>query len=166
METNPPRVSAPRQVVVFGLAEELYAVDVQRVQEIIRWRAPRTVAGAVPGVCGVINLRGKIIPVCDLSLTIGAPPIGHDDQAKIVVLENAFGVCGFVVDRVEEVASFESASVDEMPPLASDADFVVGIAKVGDRLIVVLDPDRLFDASVADDAAARGSAVDELAVAA
>lgn len=166
METSTPRAGIARQVVVFGLADELYSVDVQRVQEIIRWREPRTVAGAVPGVRGVINLRGKIIPVCDLSLTIGAPPIDHDDRSKIVVLENAFGVCGFVVDRVEEVSTFTAEQIDEMPPLASDADFVIGVAKVNDRLIVVLDPDRLFDASVAEDLAVAGPAVDELAAAA
>ena len=139
-----------RQVVVFGLADELYAVDVQRVQEIIRWREPRTVAGAVPGVRGVINLRGKIIPVCDLAVTIGAPEIQHCDDAKIVVLENGFGVCGFVVDRVEEVSTLAGDQIDAMPPLASDADYVVGVAKVGERLIVVLEPDRLFDSQVAE----------------
>jgi purine-binding chemotaxis protein CheW len=147
------RASGSWQVVVFGLGEERYATDVTRVQEIIRWTEPRSVSSSLPAVRGVINLRGKIIPVCDLNACLGAASTATDEDCKIVVVETAVGVCGLVVDAVHEVRTLQASELDDVPEYASQAGFVDGIAKVGDGLIVLLEPDRLF-----------GEALDEQAV--
>ena len=103
MEQTRDRASGSRQVVVFGLGEERYATDVTRVQEIIRWTEPRSVSSSLPAVRGVINLRGKIIPVCDLDACLGAVSSAPDEDSKIVVVETSAGVCGLIVDEVHEV---------------------------------------------------------------
>jgi purine-binding chemotaxis protein CheW len=144
MEKTRDHASGSRQVVVFGLGEERYATDVTRVQEIIRWTEPRSVSSSLPAVRGVINLRGKIIPVCDLDACLGATSSADDADSKIVVVETAAGICGLIVDEVHEVRTLDSAELDHVPDHASQAGFVDGIAKAGDQLIVLLEPDRLF----------------------
>ncbi len=132
------------QVVVFGLGEERYATDVTRVQEIIRWTEPRSVSSSLPAVRGVINLRGTIIPVCDLNACLGTGSSAAAEDCKIVVVETAVGVCGLVVDAVHEVRTLQASELDDVPEYAARAAFVDGIAKVDDGLIVLLEPDRLF----------------------
>jgi purine-binding chemotaxis protein CheW len=150
MEKLRDRASGASQVVVFGLGEERYATDVTRVQEIIRWTEPRSVSSSLPAVRGVINLRGKIIPVCDLQTCLGAAASAPDEESKIVVVETAVGVCGLIVDEVHEVRTLDTSELDEVPEHASHAGFVDGIAKVGDRLIILLEPDRLFGSALDD----------------
>lgn len=131
------------QVVVFTLGGEEYALPIGQVQEIIRHTQPRSIASSIPWVQGVINLRGRIVPVCDLGVRFGAGggPVG--DDAKIVIVETANGVTGIVVTGVSEVLTLVESQVE--PLVAAGADWHRGIAKVGDRLIALLDPDRMLD---------------------
>src|SRR5262245_6544979 len=91
-----------RQLVIFSLGEEEYALPITRVQEIIRYTEPRGVASPVAWVRGVINLRGKIVPVCDLALRLGLPS-DRREGAKIVIVETETGTAGVIVDDVDEV---------------------------------------------------------------
>ena len=139
-----------QQLVVFALAEEEYALPIQQVQEIIRYAEPRAVSSADPWIRGVISLRGKIVPVFDLALRLGLHAEPAAEQ-KIVIVETAAGTAGVVVDEVEEVLTVDAAQLDEVPGAGSDA--IDGIAKIDDRLVVLLAPDRLL-AGVADAIAA------------
>jgi purine-binding chemotaxis protein CheW len=145
--------AAVRQVVVFDLAGEPYAVDIHRVREIIRYTAPRVVAGSAPSIRGVINLRGAIVPVGDLRARLGVPPALDEARAKIVLVETAAGVAGMIVDDVAAVRTLTADEVDEVPPTAGGAGFVDGVARVGDRLLVLLDPDALFAGEFGDELA-------------
>jgi purine-binding chemotaxis protein CheW len=136
--------AAARQVVVFDLAGEPYAVDIHRVREIIRYTPPRSVSGAAESIRGVINLRGAIVPVGDLKARLGVPPALDEARAKIVLVETAAGVAGMIVDDVAAVQTLTDDDVDEVPPTARCAAFVGGVARVDDRLLVLLDPDALF----------------------
>lgn len=130
-----------RQLVVFSLGDEEYALPITQVQEIIRFSEPRPVASDVAWIRGVISLRGKIIPVCDLASRLG---VGHEagrDQ-KIVVLETVTGTAGVIVDQVEEVLTVESDQLDDVPGAATD--LIEAIAKIDDRLVVLLNPDTIF----------------------
>src|SRR3954466_12316825 len=95
-----------QQLVVFSLGEEEYALPITQVQEIIRYSEPRAVASEAPWIRGVISLRGKIIPVCDLAARLG---LGQqaETRANIVIVETANGTAGVIVDEVEEVLSVE-----------------------------------------------------------
>jgi len=130
-----------RQLVIFSLGTEEYALPITRVQEIIRYTEPRSVASQTAWIRGVINLRGKIVPVCDLALRLGLPT-EREESAKIVIVETEIGTAGVIVDDVEEVLTVEDEQLEAVP--SADADYVEAIAKVDDRLAILLNPDGLF----------------------
>ncbi|MEZ5102665.1 MAG: chemotaxis protein CheW [Thermoleophilia bacterium] len=130
-----------RQLVVFSLGEEEYALPITRVQEIIRYTEPRAVASDAPWIRGVISLRGKIIPVCDLASRLGLYADARDNQ-KIVIVETEGGTAGVIVDDVEEVLTIDDEMVDEVPGASSE--FTEAIVKIESRLVVLLNPDGIF----------------------
>lgn len=133
--------STTRQLVVFSLGEEEYALPINQVQEIIRYTEPRAVASDVSWIRGVISLRGKIVPVCDLGVRLGL--VNEDRVAgKIVIVETGSVTAGIIVDDVEEVLTIEDDHLDDVPAAGSDA--IQGIAKVGDRLVVLLNTEGIF----------------------
>src|SRR3954451_1142820 len=96
--------STTRQLVVFSLGEEEYALPINQVQEIIRYTEPRTVASDVSWIRGVISLRGKIVPVYDLARRLGLDAAASDEAAgKIVIVGEGAEQAGVIVDDVEEV---------------------------------------------------------------
>jgi purine-binding chemotaxis protein CheW len=134
-------IETARQLVVFSLGEEEYALPITQVQEIIRYAEPRAVASDEAWIKGVISLRGKIIPVCDLAARLGLAG-ERVETAKIVIVETAGGTAGVIVDDVEEVLTLDGTQLDAVP--AAGTDFIDGIAKIGDRLVVLLNPDGIF----------------------
>ena len=130
-----------RQLVIFSLGSEEYALPITRVQEIIRYTEPRSVASHTAWIRGVINLRGKIVPVCDLAQRLGLPT-ERLETAKIVIVETELGTAGVIVDDVEEVLTVSIDQLEAVP--SADSDYVEAIAKVGDRLAILLNPDGLF----------------------
>jgi len=129
------------QLVVFTLGHEEYALPITQVQEIIRYTEPRAVASDAPWIRGVISLRGKIVPVCDLAARLGLAA-ERADNAKIVIVETVTGTAGIVVDEVEEVLTVDDAQLDSVP--GAGADFIEAIAKIDDRLVILLNPDGIF----------------------
>jgi purine-binding chemotaxis protein CheW len=130
-----------RQLVIFSLGNEEYALPITRVQEIIRFTEPRNVASHTAWIRGVINLRGKIVPVCDLAQRLGLPT-ERVETAKIVIVETEIGTAGVIVDDVEEVLTVSQEQLEDVP--TADTDYVEAIAKVEDRLAILLNPDGLF----------------------
>ncbi len=130
-----------RQLVIFSLGSEEYALPITRVQEIIRYTEPRSVASQTPWIRGVINLRGKIVPVCDLAERLGLA-LERPEAAKIVIVETAVGTAGVIVDDVDEVLTVSPEQLEDVP--TADTGYVDAIAKVGDRLCILLNPDGLF----------------------
>jgi purine-binding chemotaxis protein CheW len=133
--------STTRQLVVFSLGEEEYALPINQVQEIIRYTEPRAVASEVAWIRGVISLRGKIVPVCDLGARLGL--LAEEKVAgKIVIVETGSVTAGIIVDDVDEVLTIEDGQLDDVPAAGSDS--IEGIAKVGDRLVVLLNTEGIF----------------------
>jgi purine-binding chemotaxis protein CheW len=130
-----------RQLVVFSLGEEEYALPITQVQEIIRYAEPRAVASEAAWLRGVISLRGKIIAVCDLAARLGLPR-DCEGRANIVVVETEGGTAGVIVDEVQEVLTVDDAQLDAVP--AAGADFIEAVVKVDDRLVVLLDASGIF----------------------
>ena len=158
-----PEETLSRQLVVFSLGEEEYALPITQVHEIIRYTEPRSVASSDPSVRGVISLRGKILPVYDLATRLG---VEHADvtEAKIVIVETAEDMAGVVVDDVEEVITISGDQLDEAPTAGGRG--IDGIAKIGDRLVVLLDPEGIVGAASAAINVEATEAVDELRAAA
>jgi purine-binding chemotaxis protein CheW len=136
------------QLVSFEVAGEEFAVDILSVQEINRMTSITRVPQSPAQVEGVINLRGRIIPILDLRRQFRMPAGDRTEQNRIVVVEVSGRVLGFVVDRVHEVLRISSSIVEPAPEMASSisADFISGVAKLEDRLIILLDLERLFSA--------------------
>ena len=130
-----------RQLVIFSLAREEYALPITRVQEIIRYTEPRSVASSSPWIRGVINLRGRIVPVCDLAMRLGLSH-QHSDSAKIAVVETRGGTAGVVVDSVEEVLTVSTDRIEAVG--SADSGYIDGVAKLDQRLPILLNPDGLL----------------------
>jgi purine-binding chemotaxis protein CheW len=130
-----------RQIVVFALGPEEYALSIGDVQEIIRYVEPRSVASDSPWIRGVISLRGRIIPVCDLAARLGVPR-GEREPAKIVVVEAGPSTVGLIVDDVTEVLTVSENDIERLRVSANAAEH--SIVKVGDRLLVLLASDAVF----------------------
>ena len=129
-----------QQLVVFSLGSEEYGLPITTVQEIIRYTRPRTIPSAPPSVRGVINLRGKIIPVVDLKARLQLAG-GDAEESKIVIVEAGVVTAGLIVDDVDKVMTIDAADIDTNR--AAEVPFIDGIAKVGDELFVLLAPDAL-----------------------
>jgi purine-binding chemotaxis protein CheW len=135
-----------RQLVVFQLGAEFYGVEIARVHEIIRLQTVTRVPRAPSFVEGVINLRGKVIPVVDLRRRFGLPTAEHTRASRIVVVELGDQVVGVVVDGVSEVLRVSGATVEPPSPVVAgvDSEYIHGIAKLDDRLVILLDLDRVL----------------------
>jgi purine-binding chemotaxis protein CheW len=147
------------QLVVFELGEERYGLDIATVYEIIRHQPVTAVPQAPSFVEGVINLRGRIIPVVDLRRRFGMATGTLTKASRIVVCEAAGTRVGLVVDGVSEVLMVPAEAVEQTPDVASgyDAAYLRGIAKLGERLVILLDLGGLFgEADAAAIAATAG----------
>jgi purine-binding chemotaxis protein CheW len=134
------------QLVTFEAGAEEFAVNILQVQEINRMLAITRVPQSPPAVEGVINLRGRIIPVLDLRQRFRLEAQAHGTETRIIVVEVAGRVLGFTVDRVHEVLRIDRAIVDPAPAMVKnhDSDYIAGVGKLEDRLIILLDLARLF----------------------
>lgn len=143
--TNPDQL----QLVTFGVGSEEFAVDILRVQEINRMMELTRIPQSPPDVEGVINLRGRIIPVVDLRKRFGLEPSTQDEQCRIVVIEVHEKTIGFLVDCVHEVLRIDRSIVEPAPSIVSsiDSEYIAGVGKLEDRLLILLDLERLFGAS-------------------
>jgi purine-binding chemotaxis protein CheW len=129
------------QLVVFSLGAEEYGLPITAVQEIIRYTKPRTIPSAPPSVRGVINLRGKIIPVVDLKSRLQLEG-GDAEESKIVIVEAGTVTAGLIVDDVDEVLTVDESSLEQAP--TGEVRYISAVAKVGDRLLVLLDAEAMF----------------------
>jgi purine-binding chemotaxis protein CheW len=130
-----------RQLVVFTLGTEQYALPIQQVHEIIRYSPPRSVSSSVDWVRGVISLRGRIVPVYDIAARLGVAS-ELTEHTKIVIVEAESETAGVIVDDVEEVLTIEPQQLEEVP--SGDPTVIESIAKVGERLVVLLKPSTIF----------------------
>ena len=137
--------------LTFVLAEEAYGIPVLKVREIIRLTAITTVPQMPGYIRGVINLRGKIIPVMDLRLRFGFAAAANTEQNCIVVVQvkNLTGgatAMGLVVDAVEEVAQLAAADIEETPDFGAqvDTEYILGMAKVKGAVKALLDIDKVI----------------------
>jgi purine-binding chemotaxis protein CheW len=140
--------SGELQIVVCELADEHYGLDIAKVFEIIRHQPITPVPRAPTFVKGVINLRGRIIPVVDLRARFGMPEVEPTKETRIVVAESPSTRVGLIVDGVSEVLHVPADAIEQTPAVAAgaDAEYLRGIAKLGGRLVLLLELDGLFGA--------------------
>ncbi|EGJ51042.1 chemotaxis protein CheW [Desulfocurvibacter africanus] len=134
------------QLVTFSIGDEEFGVDILKVQEIIRTMEITRVPRAPAFVEGVINLRGKVIPIIDLRKRFGLQARGHDKNTRIIVIEISNMIVGFVVDSVSEVLRIPASTVEPPPPMVAglESEYISGVGKLEDRLLILLDLNRLL----------------------
>ncbi len=134
------------QLVSFTVGEELFAVDILSVQEINRMMALTKVPQSPDGIEGVINLRGRIIPVLDLRVQFGITPSELNEHSRIIVVEVQGNTIGFIVDSVQQVILIERNIIEPTPQMTTsiDSSYVDGVAKLGDDLLILLNLDNLL----------------------
>ena len=134
------------QLVTFSIGEEEFGVDILKVQEIIRTMEITKVPKAPGFVEGVINLRGKVIPIIDLRRRFGLSSKEHDKHTRIIVIEINNMIVGFVVDSVSEVLRIPASTVEPPPAgvAGMESEYISGVGKLQDRLLILLDLDRLL----------------------
>lgn len=134
------------QVVSFRLGDEEYGVDIMTVQEIILFGCITQVPEVPEHVLGVINLRGNVIPILSLRCRFGMAGREHDDATRIVVMNLNGRTVGVVVDGVSEVLRLAEDEVSAAPGSLSGAgkDYITGLARRGERLLILLDMARLL----------------------
>ncbi len=137
------------QLVTFKLGEEEFGVDILKVQEIIRMLPITKVPNVPDFVEGVINLRGKVIPVIDMRRRFGMAASTHDSETRIKVVSVQGQVVGFVVDAVSEVLRISEATVEDPPAVVAGigSEYMSGVGKLQDRLLILLDLDKLLSES-------------------
>ena len=145
METNTLQQDE-QQLVVFDLSTEAYGVDIGAAREIIRLQYITKVPRTPEFVEGVINLRGKVIPVVDLRKRFGLPAEEESKENRIVVVDIGAQDIGVIVDAVTEVLRIATESVE--PPasviITADSEYLLGIAKLDSRLIILLDLEQVL----------------------
>ena len=141
-----------QQLVVFSIGSEEYALPIGAVHEIIRFTEPRSVASDVPWIRGVIGLRGKIIPIYDLASRMGIAGRREPSSARSSSSRPAPARPACVVGDVEEVLTVTSDQLEAVP--TADTQTIESIAKIGDRLVILLNPEGLFARQGADELAA------------
>lgn len=133
------------QLVGFRVGAEEFGLDILRVQEIIRLQELTRVPNSHESMDGVMNLRGKIIPVVALRKRFGLEQVPPDKQNRIVVVEIRGSVLGLIVDSVSEVLRIPAGTVEPPPHLGKvKQEYVSGVGKIDDRLLILLDVDRLM----------------------
>lgn len=129
------------QLVGFKIGQEEFGINILAVQEIIKIIDITKVPNASEYIEGVINLRGRIIPIVHLRKRLRMPVIEMDKNSRIIVVEISGKTVGFIVDEVQEVLRISSDITEKPPELASgvDSDYIVAVAKLDDRLLILLD---------------------------
>ena len=158
MKPNPPQhatsqsaaAAQPGKYLTFTLSDESYGIPVLKVREIIRLCPVTAVANMPEHVKGVINLRGKVIPLVDLRAKFRLP-IGADNERNCIVVTQIAApsggtrLYGIVVDGVEEVANFTAEDIEPTPDFGGglDAHFIIGMAKSGNAVKTLIDLDKI-----------------------
>lgn len=135
------------QLVSFNLAQEEYGVDVLKVREIIRMPTITRVPNTPHYVEGVINLRGKVIPIINMRKRFSLADAEYDKQTRIMVMDVGGELMGFIVDAVSEVIRISSSEIQPSPAVVSssvDQECIAGVINQAERLLVLLELEKMF----------------------
>ncbi len=136
-----------QQLVVFDLAGESYGINIAAVESIIKMQPITQLPQSVPYICGVINLRGAVLPVIDLRIRFDLEPCEPTRHTRIIVVSINNLKMGIVVDAVSEVLQIQDENIDALPPTVASANsgFLKNIVRIEERLITLLELNRVLN---------------------
>ena len=148
-------IEKKKQYMTFRSCDEVYGVSLENVSEIIGFQQYTEIPETEDYIKGLINLRGKIIPVIDVRIRFGKEPLSYNDRTSVIVIQVKGTVLGLIVDGIEGVVEFGDSEVAPPPSVSSLAKqaqkFVFGIGKSDGEVKLLLDPDKLVNDNDAED---------------
>ncbi len=143
---NDLTTSGAREYLTFRLDQEEYGIDILKVQEIRGYEPPTRVANAPSFIKGVVNLRGTIVPIVDMRLKFNCAKSEYNSFTVVIVLNLRNRIVGIVVDSVSDVMELPPESLKAAPDIESviDSSAVLGLGSVGDRMLILLDIEKLM----------------------
>lgn len=141
METNEKKNAQAGQYLTFVLKDQRYGIQIETVREINRLTSISPVPQVPDYVSGVMNLRGKVVPIVDLNMRFGFEPCVPSKETCVIVVESPTGQVGTIVDRVSGVSNFTAEEIEPAPQMGMDehASFVTGIGKCESGVIILVD---------------------------
>ncbi|WP_427999932.1 chemotaxis protein CheW [Acidovorax sp.] len=145
---NAPPAGRAREYLSFRLGAEEYGIDILRVQEIRSYEQPTRLAHSPDFIKGVIDLRGRIVPILDLRMKLHCPEASYTDFTVVIILDLGSLLVGAVVDAVADVVTLAPEFIKPVPQFEPqgnlDPAFVTGIASVGERMLILMDIEALL----------------------
>ncbi len=141
------QVSAgPREYLTFRLDQEEYGIDILKVQEIRGYEKPTRIANAPGFIKGVVNLRGTIVPIIDMRLKFNCAQAEYNSFTVVIILNLRNRIVGIVVDSVSDVMELAPENVRPAPEIDAsiDSSAVTGLGSVGERMLILLDIEKLM----------------------
>jgi purine-binding chemotaxis protein CheW len=137
------------QFLTFALGQEEYGVEILKIQEIKGFSAITPLPNTPAFIKGVLNLRGTIVPIIDLRKKFSLPEVGYTKFTVIVVVQVQGKIMGFIVDAVSDVLNVAGADIQPTPDLHGQVDtsFINGLAKTGEKLVILLDIEKVLTAA-------------------
>ena len=135
-----------REYLTFRLDQEEYGIDILKVQEIRGYEPPTRIANAPAFIKGVVNLRGTIVPIVDMRLKFHCAQAQYDSFTVVIILSLLERVVGIVVDSVSDVLELAPDSIRPAPQIDSaiDSSCILGLGAVGERMLILLDIEKLM----------------------
>jgi len=146
MDVDGQVATAPREYLTFRLDQEEYGIDILKVQEIRGYEKPTRIANAPEFIKGVVNLRGTIVPIVDMRLKFNCAKAEYNTFTVVIILNLRNRIVGIVVDSVSDVMELAPENLKAAPEMESSVDSaaVVGLGSVGDRMLILLDIEKLM----------------------
>jgi|UniRef100_UPI0035B44CD1 purine-binding chemotaxis protein CheW len=138
--------AGPREYLTFRLDQEEYGIDILKVQEIRGYEKPTRIANAPAFLKGVVNLRGTIVPIVDMRLKFNCAQAEYNSFTVVIILNLGHRVVGIVVDSVSDVMELAPENIQAAPDVDAtiDSSSVVGLGSVGERMLILLDIEKLM----------------------
>ncbi|MFZ5565384.1 MAG: chemotaxis protein CheW [Pseudomonadota bacterium] len=138
--------AGPREYLTFRLDQEEYGIDILKVQEIRGYEKPTRIANAPAFIKGVVNLRGTIVPIVDMRLKFNCAQAEYNSFTVVIILNLGHRVVGIVVDSVSDVMELAQENIQAAPEVDAtiDSSAVVGLGSVGERMLILLDIEKLM----------------------
>lgn len=138
-----------QEFLTFTLGNEEYAIDILRVQEIRGYDQVTSIANSPAFIKGVINLRGSIVPIVDLRIKFSLPSVTYDQFTVVIILNVVNRIVGVVVDSVSDVLGLTPTEIKPRPEFGGsfDTEYLLGLATVGERMLILVDIEKLMTSS-------------------
>jgi purine-binding chemotaxis protein CheW len=148
-ETHSAKAGAAQEYLTFTLGAEEYGVNILKVQEIRGYEKPTAIANAPAYIKGVVNLRGTIVPIVDMRIKFNQGEATYDQFTVVIILNVAERVVGMVVDGVSDVIALAADQMRSAPEFSStfDTRYITGLGTVEDRMLILVDIDKLMSSS-------------------